>query len=171
MIKLAGICFVLVSTTLIGFGNARRLHHHIRQLRQLQSALQILEAEISYGQAPLQMAFKRIATQVSAPTSIFFETLAFHLVAADAGISEIFQRSLDTVWHKTALQTEEYEVLKQFGETLGKHDRFTEQQQIKVVLTHLSRIEQEAIDRQRTYAKMYQSLGVLSGLLVVVLLI
>ena len=38
--------------------------------------------------------------------------------------------------------------MKQFGETLGRHDRVSQQKQIMLTLTHLEREENEARDRQ-----------------------
>ena len=60
--------------------------------------------------------------------------------------------------------------MKQFGETLGRHDRISQQKQIMLTLTHLEREEADAIQAQATYEKMVKSLGFLSGLLLIILL-
>ena len=44
--------------------------------------------------------------------------------------------------------------MKQFGETLGRHDRVSQQKQIMLTLTHLEREENEARDKQARYEKM-----------------
>jgi stage III sporulation protein AB len=61
--------------------------------------------------------------------------------------------------------------MKQFGETLGRHDRFSQQKQIMLTLTHLEREEGNSIESQAKYEKMVKSLGFLSGLLLIILLI
>jgi len=70
----------------------------------------------------------------------------------------------------TALKQGEFEIMKQFGETLGRHDRLSQQKHIMLTLTHLEREESEAIQSQMKYEKMVKSLGFLSGLLLIILL-
>ena len=53
----------------------------------------------------------------------------------------------------TSLKRSEYEILVQFGETLGKHDRMTEQKQIILTLTHLEREEEDARDNSSAMKK------------------
>ena len=54
---------------------------------------------------------------------------------------------------------------------LGKSDKYHQQKQILLTLAHLEREESEAIDLQGKYEKMMKSLGFLSGLLLIILLI
>ena len=70
----------------------------------------------------------------------------------------------------TAFKQGEYEIMKQFGETLGQHDLLSQQKHIRLALAHLEREEADALDRQSRYEKMLKSLGFLSGLLLVILL-
>ena len=53
MFKLIGAILIIVATTWTGFEAARHLSERPKQLRQLKSALQSLEAEIMYGHTPL----------------------------------------------------------------------------------------------------------------------
>ena len=71
----------------------------------------------------------------------------------------------------TELEEKELEILFQFGETLGKHDRDTQQKQIQLTLTHLEREELMALDKQSKHDKMVKSLGFFSGLLIAILLL
>ena len=71
---------------------------------------------------------------------------------------------------ETALKKKEYEILRQFGETLGRHDLISQQKHIKLALTHLETEEAEANLAQAKNEKMVKSLGFLSGLLLILLL-
>lgn len=86
-------------------------------------------------------------------------------------MKKAWEDSLDEVWKLTAFKSGEYEILKQFGENLGKHDLVTQQKHIHLALKHLEREETEAVERQRKYEKMTKSLGFLSGLLLIILLL
>lgn len=78
---------------------------------------------------------------------------------------------MDKIWEQTDLKQSEYEILVQFGENLGKHDRFTQQKHILLTLTHLEREESDAREKQKQYEKLMKSLGFLSGLLFIILLL
>ena len=170
MIKLIGAVFIIVATTWTGFEAARRFSERPRQLRALRSALQALEAEIMYGHTPLHEASRRLAVQLTKPLSFFFESFAKKLTDTETTVKEAWETSLKEVWHLTALKQGEFEIMKQFGETLGRYDRHSQQKQIMLTLTHLEREEADAVQSQAKYEKMFKSLGFLTGLLLTILL-
>ncbi|WP_413308915.1 stage III sporulation protein SpoIIIAB [Bacillus sp. 1P10SD] len=170
MIKLLGAIIIIVATTWTGFEAAKHLSERPRQLRLLRSALQSLEAEIMYGHTPLHEASRRLAEQLTNPLATFFDSFAKKLTDTETTVKEAWETSLKEVWKATALKQGEFEIMKQFGETLGRHDRFSQQKHIMLTLSHLEREEADAIDRQSKYEKMVKSLGFLSGLLLIILL-
>lgn len=171
MVKIVGAILIVAATTWIGFEAARHLSERPRQLRLLKSALQSLEAEIMYGHTPLHEAARRLAAQLKEPLSSFFELFATKLTHSEATVKEAWEESLTNIWKLTALKQGEFEIMKQFGETLGRHDRTQQQKHIQLTLTHLEREEADAYDKQSKYEKMVKSLGFLTGLLLVILLI
>jgi stage III sporulation protein AB len=171
MVKLIGAIFIIVATTWTGFEVSKHLSDRPRQLRQLKSALQSLEAEIMYGHTPLHEAARRLAAQLSKPLSLFFEGFAKRLTDTETTVKDAWEASLKEVWKQTAFKQGEFEIMKQFGETLGRHDRFSQQKHIMLTLSHLEREEADAIDKQAKYEKMAKSLGFFSGLLLIILLI
>ncbi|AEV20020.1 Stage III sporulation protein AB [Geobacillus thermoleovorans CCB_US3_UF5] len=168
--KWFGALLILAASTWLGFAAARVLHERPLQLRQLKAALRALEAEVMYGHTPLADAAMHLARQTAAPLSELFERFAAALCTEETSAAEAWEKSLRAVWGKTALKQGEFEVMKQFGATLGQYDRLTQQRQIALALAHLEREEAEALDNQARYAKMAKSLGVLAGLLLVILL-
>ena len=171
MMKIIGAILIIVGTTWTGFEASRHLSERPRQLRLLKSALQSLEAEIMYGHTPLHEAARRLSTQMAKPLSWFFERFATKLTGAETTVKKAWEESLNEVWKMTAFKQGEYEIMKQFGETLGRHDRISQQKQILLALSHLEREEADAFERQAKYEKMVKSLGFLSGILLIILLI
>ncbi|MDF2903420.1 MAG: stage sporulation protein SpoAB [Bacillus sp. (in: firmicutes)] len=170
MIKIIGAVFIIVATTWIGFEASRHFSERPRQLRLLKSALHSLEAEIMYGHTPLHEAARRLSTQMAKPLSWFFESFAGKLTSSETTVKIAWDESLNEIWKLTAFKQGEYEIMKQFGETLGRHDRVSQQKQIMLTLSHLEREEVDAYERQSKYEKMVKSLGFLSGLLLIILL-
>ncbi|MGJ7921316.1 stage III sporulation protein SpoIIIAB [Neobacillus sp. LXY-4] len=170
MLKVIGAVIIIFATTWTGFEASRHLSERPRQLRQLKSALQSLEAEIMYGHTPLHEAARRLSSQLAKPLSWFFESFSLKLTNSETTVKAAWEESLNEVWKLTALKQGEFQIMKQFGETLGRHDRYSQQKQIMLALAHLEREESDAYDRQAKYEKMVKSLGFLSGLLLIILL-
>jgi stage III sporulation protein AB len=170
MIKLLGAIFILLATTWTGFESAKHLSQRPRQLRQLKAALQSLEAEIMYGHLPLYDACINISKQMKKPLSWFFEEFAKRLKNGNQNVRDAWHESLEDIKRFTAFKQGEIEVLGQFGETLGQHDRASQQKHILLALSHLEREEKDAQEKQAKYEKMIKSLGFLLGLLLIVLL-
>jgi stage III sporulation protein AB len=171
MFKIIGAILIILATTWAGFEASKQLSERPRQLRALKSALQSLEAEIMYGHTPLHEASRRLAAQMSEPISSFFSKFASRLVETETTVKDAWDASLKEVWRLTALKKGELEIMKQFGETLGRHDRLSQQKQILLTLTHLEREETEARDKQLKYEKMVKNIGFLAGLLLIILLL
>ena len=53
---------------------------------------------------------------------------------SETTVRDAWEESLKEIWGKTALKKGEFEIMKQFGETLGRHDRVSQQKQIMLTL-------------------------------------
>ncbi|HLR62435.1 MAG TPA: stage III sporulation protein SpoIIIAB [Lentibacillus sp.] len=166
-----GALLFIGTTTLAGFDISKRLNERPKHIRHMKNALQILEAEILYGQLPLPDAFATIAKQIPDPISSFFNQLNGSLTHHNNDLSQVWNRHLEELIKSSALDTNEAEILKQFGRTLGQHDFDQQQKHIHLTLKHLDRELDDARDNQYRYSKMAKSLGLLCGLFIVLLLI
>lgn len=169
--KTLGALFIFLSSTYFGMAWAKKYRDRPRQLRQLKVALSSLEAEIVYGMTPLEQVSRRLAQQLPTPLALIFQHFASLLSDGELDAQEAWERSIELVWPKTALRSGEKEVLRQFGQTLGKHDVDQQQKQIKLALAHLERERNEADEAQKKNEKMVKSLGILTGLLVILILL
>ncbi|WP_100398389.1 stage III sporulation protein SpoIIIAB [Bacillus sp. FJAT-44742] len=169
--KWLGAILILSACTWAGFAFARRLSDRPRQLRMLVSALQSFEAEMMYGLTPLMEASLKLSRQIPKPISYMFAQFAYYLQKGEESAEKAWDACLADTWPLTALQQNELEVMKQFGATLGQHDRIQQQKQIRLALSHLAREEQDAKESQKRFESMAKSLGFLTGMLVIVLMI
>ena len=170
MIKILGAVLIVIATSLIGFEVSKKLIARPKHIRDLRAALQILEAEIMYGHSPLKEAVLLLAKQIPAPVSILFKDFASKLGSANQSVQSAWRDSLEVVRKHSELQQKEIDILLQFGETLGKHDRESQQKQIQLALVLLDREETDAVEKQMKYDKMARSLGFFAGLLIAILL-
>ncbi|KGX90900.1 stage III sporulation protein AB [Pontibacillus halophilus JSM 076056 = DSM 19796] len=169
--KWIGALILLCATTWGGFEFARRLRERPKQIRQLKNALQVMEAEILYGQAPVIEACEKVATQVPAPLCFFFDDFSKQLKECSSSLSSVWEERMKHYWPISSLGDGEREIMRQFGQTLGQHDFTSQQKHIRLALSHLERELEEALEQQKRYGTMVKSLGFLLGLLLVLLFI
>ncbi|MBM7552327.1 stage III sporulation protein SpoIIIAB [Thalassobacillus pellis] len=169
--KWIGAILLLAATTWVGFEVARKFKQRPRQIRQWKHALQMLESEMVYGQTPLLEACAYLSKQLHEPTAWFFRSIAEAKSRSTSDFSQIWIDELDRHWAYTALENNEKEILKQFGQTLGQHDLLYQKKQVQLALSHLEMELEEAVGIYHQYNKTVKGLGFLTGLLLVLLLI
>ena len=171
MIKLIGALLIVISGTLIGFHQASRYAQRPKQLRQLAHALQRLETEIGYGHTPLPEALKRTADNTPEPVSSILRSAAEGLATAEEpSFRESWEAAIQASWKETAMRGSEQSVLIRLGSTLGISDKEDQMKHLRLALQQLKSEEDGARDDQAKYEKMWKSLGLLSGVLIVILM-
>ncbi|HZG79425.1 MAG TPA: stage III sporulation protein SpoIIIAB [Brevibacillus sp.] len=171
MMKLIGALMVLVSASMVGWHISRTYAKRPVQLRALLVALQMLETEIVYGLTPLQRAFVKVGQRVNKEVGNLFLSASEYLEQGRAmSAEESLQKAMKRHWPQTALRKQEQEVLASLSQVLGSSDREDQQKHLRLAVTHLRGLEEEARAEQDKYKKMYKSLGFLGGLLAVILM-
>jgi len=169
--KWVGALIIIGITTWIGYDFSHNLSKRPKHIRQLKNALQILEAEILYSQSPLLDAFETISKQVPNPIQSFFQLLVHKMNVQGFNLTQLWDECVNELINQSSLGMNEAEILKQFGRTLGQHDFIQQQKAIQLTVQHLDRELEDARDEQYKYSRMSKSLGLLSGIFIVLLLI
>jgi len=168
--KIIGSLLIILTSMAIGRMYGKRYRDRPRQLRQLRSALQVLETEITYSLRPIGDVAAKLMQQLPKPINLFFKQLTEELNKG-LPLQGAWKESVHKFWQGTALKKSEQDILLQFGVTLGQSDRENQEKHIHLALTHLEREEFEAREAQATYEKLWNTMGFLAGLLIVLLLI
>jgi stage III sporulation protein AB len=171
MFKLIGAVLIICATTWAGMEASRHFIRRSQQIRFIREALQTLDAEIMYNHTPLLEASRKLAARIPYPAGRLFKVFSDKLTDPEAVANKAWQESLEEIWEQTDMKENEFEILVQFGENLGKHDRYSQQKHILLTLSHLERAEADAREKQKQYEKLIKSLGFLSGLLFIILLL
>jgi stage III sporulation protein AB len=171
MIKLIGAVFIIFAGTMLGFYQALQLSARQRQIRQTIQALQRLETEILFGFSPLPEALQAVADSSSGPVASLFARSAEGLVSGTAETVQLsWKMAVADVWHHTAMKRNERDTLLQLGSVLGKSDRADQAKHLRLAVSVLAAEETAAGEDNRRYGKMWRSLGLLSGVLIVILM-
>lgn len=171
MIKLLGGLCIVFAATMLGFYQAQQLSVRGRQIRQLIAALKRLETEIRYGFTPLPEALLAVARTMEGPISALLKAVAGYLCDGLArSADDCWRQALDAHWPHTAMQKNEREIMLRLGGTLGISDRTDQEKHLQLAVNQLQAEEANAREDERRYARLWRSLGLLGGLLVVILM-
>jgi stage III sporulation protein AB len=171
MLKFVGGVLIIGAATLFGFLKAAHYVRRPKQIRSLISALGRMETEIMYALTPLPEAFASLSKQVAEPLSSLFRITSERLSKSDGkSTREIWQWSVNDVWTRTSMKQAEQEVVLQLGTVLGLTDRSDQIKHLRLAISQLQTEETESREEQSRYEKMWKSLGVLIGALIVIVM-
>ncbi|SHN12351.1 stage III sporulation protein SpoIIIAB [Gracilibacillus kekensis] len=162
---------LIIALTWIGHEYAKNLAYRPRLIRLFKNALQILEAEIVYSHATVKEALLSVSKQIPEPISSLFKQMALDIKQNKEELFPIWEKHVETFYQKHSIQIDDREILHQFGRTLGQHDIFQQQKYVRLTITHLERNLTEAEEKNHRYGKMSRSIGFLTGMLIVLLLL
>lgn len=172
LLKIAGSIIVILSCSFLGFILSADCKKRPRQLRELQSFLQMFENQISYLSDVITDAFERISKIGGSETCVFFsETVAALKERKARSASEAWENAVRNNIKRTSLNREDEEILVSFGKILGSTDLDGQIKNIRLALSQLKLQENKAEESRVKNESMYRSLGILGGIAVVVVLL
>ncbi|RNB81151.1 stage III sporulation protein AB [Brevibacillus fluminis] len=173
MLKLIGAAVILFSCSMVGWQMGRYYAFRPLDIRTMIISLQMLETEIVYGATPLHRAMAKIGERMRSGIGRMFLTASELLTQEDEpqSTSESWRQAIEKNWSQTAMRKSEKDILLTLGMVLGNSDRDDQQKHLRLAITHLQGLEEEARSDKERYEKMYKSLGFLGGLLVVILML
>lgn len=172
MLKLIGSILVIASTSLAGFYYARVFSEKLRQIRELQYSLTMLESEIIYSASPLIQAMEYVSERSRPPIKEFFKAFSEKLYKKDVnGILEGFQITLKEFNGILKLEKDEIDILGSFLKSLESSDIEGQKTNFNITMKKLEEFEKRANEVMIKNEKLYKYLGVCSGLLVVIILV
>jgi stage III sporulation protein AB len=171
MLKLFGALLIFAAGTLAGFYQSSRYMNRPVQIRHLVLALERLQTEISYGGTPLPEALARSGRGIPQPVGALFAEASRRMnEPGSSSAMEIWQDAVAETWKRTAMREPEREILMSVGATLGASGRDDQLKHLRLAVRQLQSEEETARDEQMRYGKMWRSLGIMAGALVVILM-
>jgi stage III sporulation protein AB len=168
--KLIGSAFLVLATSAMGFQIAHRYRERPRELRMVIEGLRMLRTEIEYTATPLPQALASVAKRLAKPVDVLLSATAEALAESDVTVKEALEKGITACRSKAHLLESDFDALGVFGRTLGTSDLLHQSQQFEATLTQLESAQKDAENAKRQYARLWQYIGVLSGLFIVILL-
>lgn len=172
MLTFIGSMVVLFSCTLLGMTIASNYSRRPGEIRSLINALQMLETEISYGSTPLPEALAAVAERCDSRVAMLFSKSSEELLTM-RGVTarEAWEFGLHAYYAKSTLQRSDRAVLQELGNSLGVSDREDQVKHLILTKEQLKLEQAKAEDAALKNAKVYNYLGFLGGLTIVIILI
>lgn len=172
LLKLIGSILVISSTSLVGFYYSKMFFERLKQIREMQYALTMLESEIIYSSSPLIEALSYVAKRSNSPLKEFFMRFSEKLLNKEVeGIVEGFNLSLEEFKEDLKFKQDEIDSISSFLKSLESSDTEGQKKSFNITIKKLNDFEKRAQEIMNKNEKLYKYLGVCSGLLIVIILI
>ena len=167
ILKYIIMCLVFCICFLIGNIISKRYILRVKELKDFENALNIIESKIKFTYEPLPEIFKQTSRLLSENISKIFINASIYM--KDLNCEEAWTKSVKET--NTYLNKEDIENIKGFGKMLGKTDKEGQISHLELTKTFVEMQIKKAKDEEEKNAKMYKTLGVIFGLAIVIILI
>ena len=166
MLKGLGSLLILVACTGIGFGKSRELQRHLEQLEEIKRLFYLLRSELQYTRAPFAEVFEKISKKTKTAYAAWLKSLSNRLKEKESGsFWNIWTTSITESLSNSGLKPNELEDLQ----GLGKNLEYTES--LDLYLEQLEYHIKHTREDYRSKRKLCQSMGIMGGIFLVILLL
>ena len=172
MLKITGTVLVIFACAALGYGKSAGISARLFLLREIEKLLLLLMGEITYRKEALPEAMLRVSEKIQEPFRGFLkETAKMAQKYQGERFSFIFRENAEKYLKNSALTEKDFEEFVQLGEYLGYLDtdmqKNTSQWYLQQLKTEIDTLAGEIPVKK----KLYQSLGILSGDFLAILLL
>jgi len=169
MFILKTILYILIIATSssLGIMLSQKYINRVDELKTFKSALNMLKTKIRYTYAPLIDIFTDISKSLRGNISILFQNACQQI--EEQGATDGFCTAIEMTYLNVS--KEDKQVMKNLSKLLGKTDAEGQINEIELTESFLEiQIEKAELEREKN-AKLYKTLGVISGIGLVIILI
>lgn len=172
MLKILGSLIVILATSIIGFSYAKVYGIRVKQIRNMQYALSMLESEIIYTATPLIQAFQIVGERAYEGVRELFVNMSEMLKQRESGgVFETFNKAYEKSRNILYFEKEEVEVIASFMQSLGSSDIEGQKKNFNITIKKLEEFEKKAEEARIKNEKLYKYFGVCAGMIIVIILV
>lgn len=166
-IKVILLCFIFCGSSLIGIMIANKYKNRTNGLCEMKKGLNYFKSKIEYTYEPLKDIFLDISNNINFEIGNIFKVAATKMESLSA--EDAWEYSVNI--SENCLKKSDKEIIKEFGKTLGQTDIQGQLNKTKLTLEFIDKQIEEARGEQIKNEKLYQTLGVIAGMGLVIILI
>ena len=168
--KWIGLLFVLAGTVGIGLSLVGEYTMRIHTLGQIRDMMHYMNDLILYEYATLPEAFVRTAARMEAPFADFLKKVAFQMEEfSGENVSFLWKNSAQML--KERMNKKDYEEFADCMKQTGFSDAKGQSQALKAYEQRLELLLHRLTEQKEERCRLYQTLGIMSGVFFCILLI
>jgi stage III sporulation protein AB len=170
--KILGSVLILISSSLIGLYYSKSYIKRSNDLRTFKKALILLRGEINYSLSPMPEALENISKRFDHEIAEFFSSIAEELkLNSGKTLTEVWKKKAEEILKRTYLSSLDIKNIMLFSENIGYLDKETQNNNINMLIEQVNEEINITVENDNRYNKLYKSLGVLVGILIIILFI
>ncbi len=169
VLKLILLANIFCTSTIIGILISKKYTNRVEILKNLKNALNIFEVKINFSFETIPEIFSEISEKIQGTTGKIFADTVFYMNIENMKAGDSWEKSIDI--NCSDLKKDDINCIKTLGKLLGSIDVEGQVSQIKLVKEFINNQIDEASQAKNKNAKMYQKLGAIIGLIIVIVLI
>ncbi|MBE5927563.1 MAG: hypothetical protein E7270_11465 [Lachnospiraceae bacterium] len=173
MIKIVGIILIIASTTLLGIKLSDNLRYRIEELEELKKLMIMLRGEIMYNVASVSEGIRRIKPRSSKVFNKMLDKVIEELSEHNGKVfADIWSQGVAELEKKThSFKKSDIDRLIQFGNDFGTAHKDIQLKSFDMYIEELENTISDARKKNTENSKMYKSLGILGGFVIVILIV
>lgn len=172
ILKIIGAILTITSSAAIGYYFSSNLKDRIDDLNQLRKNIVVLRGDIRYGATPLPEAVGGIASRQEGNFAEFFHFIWEELTKLEGRpFYEIWKQAVSEHLKYTALTQSDKGLLSKLGENLGYLDKEMQMNTIDLYIEQLENEIENASKSRKDKARLYNTLGVMAGVFITIVMI
>ena len=169
ILKFVLLAIVFCTSTVIGILISKKYSNRVQILKDIKNALNIFEVKINFSYETIPEIFSEISEKIQGTAGKIFADTVKNINGKNMLAGDAWEASIEN--NADNLKKEDINSIKSLGKLLGKTDVDGQVSQIELVSTFLEKQINEAIEDKKQNEKMYQKLGAIVGLIIVIVLI
>lgn len=172
MLKIIGAFFIIACSAFFGIYFGKKEDRRIRTLENIKSALLIIKSEINFSLSSLCEAVHIAGEKVESPVSIVFMSFYEKLFSKSGeDVGKMWRDSIIRATDFLNIKTDDIERLLMLSNTFCSADKERCIRGIEAMINYIEQKNQELSKERVRSLKLYPSLCIFSGLILVIFLI
>lgn len=171
IIKLLGGGLVFVSSVLLGIYYSMKEGFRAADLTDLKKAFLQLKSEIEFSHSFLADAMDAASKRLPRRLAVFFDNVATGLRESVGETGDIWRDVVREKLSATYLEVEDLDNLARLGESLASPNKSLQSEGIDMAVRYIDDKTAELRETSRKSRKLYGSVGVIGGILIIVVLL
>ena len=171
-LKIVGSLFVLCSAAVFGFWKAEKLNRRVLCLQELKRMTVFLQGELRYHRSRLSEAFENVSDRIRGPLGIFLQELAERIESNGVmTMDEAWKEATSHLLQNADFSKEDESLFEVLGNSLGYLDISMQIEHLNLTVLQIEDALNMAKEQWRVKGKLYRTMGVSLGALLVLLIV